>query len=143
MWNWVWRSELRGRAVTDMHNLSHLVQDIQLKKDTKDKCKWRLDEGGTFTVKGLRDMVDSKILDTSGSTFETSWCKLTPKKVCIFVWRLYHRRIPVRVVLDNMGIDLHSVYARVVRSQSNRWIIALFYAQKLSQFGIGCLSGWM
>ena len=109
VWNWGWRSELRGRAVTDMHNLSHLVQDIQLKKDTKDKCKWRLDEGGTFTVKGLRDMVDSKILDTTGSTFETSWCKLTPKKVCIFVWRLYHRRIPVRVVLDNMGIDLHSV----------------------------------
>nr|GEV01452.1 RNA-directed DNA polymerase, eukaryota, reverse transcriptase zinc-binding domain protein [Tanacetum cinerariifolium] len=32
VWNWVWRSDLRGRAVTDMHNLSNLVQDIQLKK---------------------------------------------------------------------------------------------------------------
>ncbi|GKC14123.1 RNA-directed DNA polymerase, eukaryota, reverse transcriptase zinc-binding domain protein [Tanacetum coccineum] len=65
--------------------------DIQLKKDTKDKCKWRLNDGGSFTVKGLRDMVDSKILEASGIIFETSW------------------RIPVRVVLDNMGIDLHSV----------------------------------
>ncbi|GKD28934.1 hypothetical protein Tco_1239712, partial [Tanacetum coccineum] len=41
VWNWVWRSDLRGMAITDMHNLSNLVQDIQLKKDTKDKCKWR------------------------------------------------------------------------------------------------------
>nr|GEU40874.1 RNA-directed DNA polymerase, eukaryota, reverse transcriptase zinc-binding domain protein [Tanacetum cinerariifolium] len=53
-------------------------------------------------------MVDSKILKAS-EIFETSWCKFIPKKVCIFVWHLYHRRIPVRVVLDNMGIDLHSV----------------------------------
>ncbi|GJR77459.1 RNA-directed DNA polymerase, eukaryota, reverse transcriptase zinc-binding domain protein [Tanacetum coccineum] len=79
------------------------------KKDIKDKCKWRLNDGGSFTVKGLRDMVDSKILEASGIIFETSWCKFIPKKVCIFVWRLYHRRIPIRVVLDNVGIDLHSV----------------------------------
>ncbi|GJV55435.1 RNA-directed DNA polymerase, eukaryota, reverse transcriptase zinc-binding domain protein [Tanacetum coccineum] len=70
---WVWRSDLRGRAITDMHNLSNLVQDIQLKKDTKDKCKWRLNDGGSFTVKGLRDIVDSKILEASGIIFETSW----------------------------------------------------------------------
>ncbi|GJV85609.1 hypothetical protein Tco_1525507 [Tanacetum coccineum] len=81
-WNWVGSADLiRGRAITDMHNLSNLVQDIQLKKDTKDKCKCRLNDGGSFTVKGFRNMVDSKILE----------------------------RIPVRVILDNMGIDLHSV----------------------------------
>ena len=60
-------------------------------------------------MKGLRDMVDSKIFEASGSIFEACWCKFNPKKVSIFFWRLYHRRIPVRVVLDNMGIDLHSV----------------------------------
>ncbi|GJZ37223.1 RNA-directed DNA polymerase, eukaryota, reverse transcriptase zinc-binding domain protein [Tanacetum coccineum] len=110
VWNWVWRrSDLSGRAVNDVHNLSDLVQYFRLKKDTKDTCKWRLNDGGSFTVKGLRDLVDSKILELTGSIFETSWCKLIPKKVCIFVCRLYHKRIPTLIVLDNMGIDLHSV----------------------------------
>ncbi|GKC71986.1 hypothetical protein Tco_1117869, partial [Tanacetum coccineum] len=81
VWNWVWRrSDLSGRAVNDVHNLSDLVQDFRLKKDNKDKCKWRLNDGGSFTVKGLRDLVDSKILEPTGSIFETSWCKLIPKK---------------------------------------------------------------
>ncbi|GKC13209.1 hypothetical protein Tco_1009991 [Tanacetum coccineum] len=120
VWNWVWRSDLRGRAITDMYNLSNLVQDIQLKKDTKDKCKWRLNDGGSFTVKGLRDMVDSKILEASGIIFETSWCKFIPKKVCIFVWRLYHRRIPVRVVLYNMGMrNIFSVEDVLNLAQAN------------------------
>ncbi|GJZ46362.1 hypothetical protein Tco_0593958 [Tanacetum coccineum] len=92
VWNWVWRrSDHRGRAVTDVHNLSDLVQDFRLKKDTKDKCKWRLNDSGSFTVKGLRDLVDSKILEPTWSIFETSW------------------RIPARIVPDNLGIDLHSV----------------------------------
>ncbi|GJR11518.1 hypothetical protein Tco_0794170 [Tanacetum coccineum] len=85
VWNWVWRSDLRGRAITDMHNLSNLVQDIQLKKDTKDKCKWRLNDGGSFTVKGFRDMVDSKILEASGIIFETSWKENRDKDAAIMI----------------------------------------------------------
>ncbi|GJR65479.1 hypothetical protein Tco_0011544 [Tanacetum coccineum] len=99
------------------------------KRDTKDKCKWRLNDGGRFTVKGLRDVVDSKILEPLGSIFETSWCKLIPKK-CASLFGVYI-----------IGESQLECCAFVVRSQVNRWIIALFYARKLSRSGIGCLSG--
>ncbi|XP_071697620.1 uncharacterized protein [Rutidosis leptorrhynchoides] len=35
--------------------------------------------------------------------------KLIPKKVEIFVWRLLHKKLPVRIELDKRGLDLHSV----------------------------------
>ncbi|GJV29957.1 hypothetical protein Tco_1386405 [Tanacetum coccineum] len=64
VWNWVWRrSDLRGRAVTDVHNLSDLVQYFRLKMILRTRAS-----GGSMMA-----------------------------------------RIPALIVLDNMGIDLHSV----------------------------------
>lgn len=40
---------------------------------------------------------------------QTEWCFLTPRKVCIFMWRLRWKRIPVRSVLHDKGIDWHSL----------------------------------
>nr|GFB02996.1 putative RNA-directed DNA polymerase, eukaryota, reverse transcriptase zinc-binding domain protein [Tanacetum cinerariifolium] len=85
----------------------------------------RLNDGGSFTVKGLRDMVDSKIPKPPGSIFETSWCKLIPKK-CASLFGV--------CVIGESQLEF---YALVVRSQVNRWIIALFYARKLSRSGYG------
>ncbi|GKA45537.1 RNA-directed DNA polymerase, eukaryota, reverse transcriptase zinc-binding domain protein, partial [Tanacetum coccineum] len=39
---------------------------------------------------------------------ETKWCKIVPRKVNVFMWRLKCGRIPVRTLLHNIGTDLHS-----------------------------------
>nr|GEW44049.1 cysteine-rich receptor-like protein kinase [Tanacetum cinerariifolium] len=49
VWNWEWRFDLKGRVVTDMHNLSNLVQDIQLKKIPRISAS-----GGSMMVVVLR-----------------------------------------------------------------------------------------
>lgn len=38
----------------------------------------------------------------------TKWSRIIPKNICIFIWRARIGRIPCRMVLDRMGLDLDS-----------------------------------
>ncbi|GJR39359.1 reverse transcriptase domain, reverse transcriptase zinc-binding domain protein [Tanacetum coccineum] len=78
---------------------------------TRDSWHWNLtqDEDGNFKVKDLAFMVDDVCLSVGNTTQETLWNKLAPKKVNVFVWRVLHGRILVRVELDKRGIDLDSL----------------------------------
>ncbi|GJU24505.1 putative RNA-directed DNA polymerase, eukaryota, reverse transcriptase zinc-binding domain protein [Tanacetum coccineum] len=71
--------------------------------------RWQISEDGKFSVKDLRDLIDEKTLGSTGRQFVTPWCKSIPKKVCVFIWRLYHGRFPVRTILNDIGIDLHTL----------------------------------
>ncbi|GKD87411.1 RNA-directed DNA polymerase, eukaryota, reverse transcriptase zinc-binding domain protein [Tanacetum coccineum] len=53
-------------------------------------------------------MVDEKVQGLRSSVEETKSCKIVPRKVNVFIWRLNYCRIPVRTLLDNIGMDLHS-----------------------------------
>ncbi|XP_071688855.1 uncharacterized protein [Rutidosis leptorrhynchoides] len=46
---------------------------------------------------------------TGNHSEETIWNSLVPKKIELFAWRAFQKRIPVRMELDKRGIDLHSV----------------------------------
>ncbi|PWA64534.1 Lipase, GDSL [Artemisia annua] len=64
-------------------------------------------------VVAMVDIVCSSSDLTLGSTrrqFVTPWCKSIPKKVCVFIWRLYHGRFPVRTILGDIGIDHHTLF---------------------------------
>ncbi|GJT56772.1 hypothetical protein Tco_0991826 [Tanacetum coccineum] len=98
-WEWCWRNTPRGRVMRDITELCNLVQSVQLNKNVKDKCRWELSEDGKFSVKDLRDLIDEKTLGSTGRQFATPWCKSIPKKVCVFIWRLFHGRFPVRTIL--------------------------------------------
>ena len=39
-------------------------------------------------------------------TQKLAWNKLIPRKINVFIWRVIHVPLPVRVALDNRGIDL-------------------------------------
>lgn len=60
-------------------------------------------------VKGLNTIIDEKVLQVNGSSIVTKWIKVVSRKVNIFIWRLRHMRVLVRVILDNMGIHLDSL----------------------------------
>lgn len=66
------------------------------------EAKWKREVHG----KSLKDMIDDKVLGENGGFLETKWNNVVPRKVNIFVWRLSQGRLPVRVALDRMGIDL-------------------------------------
>ena len=73
-----------------------------------DSWRWVLASDGVFSVKHIRELIDERILRSPAYVEETSWCKLVPRKVNVFIWRLKCGRIPVRSLLDHIGIDLHS-----------------------------------
>ncbi|XP_071708924.1 uncharacterized protein [Rutidosis leptorrhynchoides] len=64
---------------------------------------------GLFKVKILTSKIDEKILAANSSQHKTLRNNLVPKKIEIFVWRALRKRLPVRIELDKIGIDLHSV----------------------------------
>ncbi|GKB03950.1 RNA-directed DNA polymerase, eukaryota, reverse transcriptase zinc-binding domain protein [Tanacetum coccineum] len=71
--------------------------------------RWLLDaDDGRFMVKMLRELIDEKILHSTDGSQETKWNKVIPRKVCIMIWRLQQRRLPVLSWLHHIDIDLNS-----------------------------------
>ncbi|XP_071739248.1 uncharacterized protein [Rutidosis leptorrhynchoides] len=77
--------------------------------NNKDSWAWSLSSNGSLTVKKLAVLIDEKALAHFASLHLHMRNKLIPKKVEIFVWRLLHKRLPVRTELDKRGLDLNSV----------------------------------
>ncbi|GJV09607.1 RNA-directed DNA polymerase, eukaryota, reverse transcriptase zinc-binding domain protein [Tanacetum coccineum] len=94
-WMWDWARELRGRGLGDFEELMVLINFFFPNVLQEDSWRWIHDDDGAFTVKKLREMVDDKILNRTIGAQETKWCKIVPRKVCIFIWRLQRRRLPV------------------------------------------------
>ncbi|GJS77089.1 hypothetical protein Tco_0726970 [Tanacetum coccineum] len=66
---------------------------------------WKISDDGKFSVNIHRDLIDEKTLGSTRRQFVTPWCKSIPKKVYVFLWRLYHGRFPVCTILDDIGIN--------------------------------------
>lgn len=87
----------------------NLVNGVHPFQQKRDRWRWFIDETEEFKVKTLRELVDEKTLEGQGTVLVTKWNRWIPKKINVFVWRLRQRRIPTRMVLDHMGIDLDSI----------------------------------
>ncbi|GKC47558.1 RNA-directed DNA polymerase, eukaryota, reverse transcriptase zinc-binding domain protein, partial [Tanacetum coccineum] len=70
---------------------------------SEDTCVWNLSPNDTFTVKDARNIIDRKTLPFLPST---SWDKIIPRKVNIFMWRLSLDRLPHRLNLSLRGMDI-------------------------------------
>ncbi|GKD80551.1 RNA-directed DNA polymerase, eukaryota, reverse transcriptase zinc-binding domain protein [Tanacetum coccineum] len=73
---------------------------------SEDTCVWNLGPNGTFTVKDARNIIDQKTLPYLPST---SWDKIIPRKVNIFMWRLSLDRLPHRLNLSLRGMDIPAI----------------------------------
>ncbi|KAJ9536243.1 hypothetical protein OSB04_un000576 [Centaurea solstitialis] len=77
------------------------------KRSMKDLWAWELDRINGFSVKGLWKIL-AEVGREGNDGEKTVWLSLVPKKVNVFMWRLRRDRLPTRVVLDNLGVDLDS-----------------------------------
>lgn len=90
-----------------MGEFSSLFCNVCLRVGERDSWVWWLREDGEFSVETLRNMIDNNFLQVLDRASQTHWCSIVPRKVCIFIWRLRKRRVPVREVLHDKLIDLH------------------------------------
>nr|GEY37988.1 RNA-directed DNA polymerase, eukaryota, reverse transcriptase zinc-binding domain protein [Tanacetum cinerariifolium] len=75
-------------------------------KASEDTCVWNLGPNGTFTVKDARNIIDQKTLTSLPST---SWDKIIPRKVNIFMWRLSLDWLPHKLNLPLRGMDIPAI----------------------------------
>ncbi|GJW81895.1 putative retrotransposon protein, partial [Tanacetum coccineum] len=90
-----------------------------------------------------------KILRAVTYVEETSWCKFVPRKVNVFIWRLKCGQIPVRSILDHIGIDLDSTLCpcceNVVETIDHIMVrcplVSAVWSKIFLWWGIGCFNG--
>ena len=78
------------------------------KLGTVDKTSWEIDTHDGFSVKALRKAIEGTQGGVVGNSIGTTCLNEIPKKVYIFCWRAKLDRIPTRLVLDKMVVDLDS-----------------------------------
>ncbi|GKD60598.1 putative RNA-directed DNA polymerase, eukaryota, reverse transcriptase zinc-binding domain protein [Tanacetum coccineum] len=106
-WSWNW-----SRTSLGVRNLAHLCDMLneigQLNIDVNEyTCTWSLGPNGTFTVKDAHYRIDQNILPTLAHA--TTWDKSIPRKVNVFMWRLFLDRLPHRLNLSSRGMDISAI----------------------------------
>nr|GEY62585.1 RNA-directed DNA polymerase, eukaryota [Tanacetum cinerariifolium] len=96
-------------GVRNMAYLCDMLLEISL-VDThpvEDSCLWSMENDSLFSVGVSRRIIDSKLLPSLVPS--TSWDKILPRKVNIFIWRLSLDRLPHRLNISSCGIDIPKI----------------------------------
>ncbi|GKA82233.1 RNA-directed DNA polymerase, eukaryota [Tanacetum coccineum] len=73
----------------------------------EDSCLWSMAINGLFSVETFRRINDSKLIPSL--VLSSSWDKILPHKVNIFIWRLSLDRLPHILNLSSLGIDIPKI----------------------------------
>ncbi|GJX25240.1 RNA-directed DNA polymerase, eukaryota, reverse transcriptase zinc-binding domain protein [Tanacetum coccineum] len=84
-----------------------------------DSCVWNLSTDGSFSVNMARNLIDDHSLPSLAPS--TRWYKMIPKKVNIFMWRMFLDRLPNRVNLSSRSLDHDSIACMVCNSSCDDW----------------------
>lgn len=74
-------------------------------RDCLDKWEWIIGTDGSFEVSNTIKHIDYIILQED--IVQTTWCRLVPIKLNVFLWRVLRDRIPTTENLVKRGIDIH------------------------------------
>ncbi|KAJ9553481.1 hypothetical protein OSB04_017526 [Centaurea solstitialis] len=107
-WTWSWRRPPRGRELGELEDLTNRLAESSPIRDKSDVIEWKLDDSKEYKVKRMQELQE-EVEPSTSPTIKTKWNKIVPKKVCILAWRARLGRLPCRVSLDRMGIDLDSI----------------------------------
>ncbi|GJU56189.1 RNA-directed DNA polymerase, eukaryota, reverse transcriptase zinc-binding domain protein [Tanacetum coccineum] len=106
-WSWNWsRNDLGVRNTAYFRDLLIEISRVDI-STVRDTCIWSLAKDDIFSVKEARRVIDDKILPSLATS--TSWDKILPRKVNIFMWRLMLDQLPHRLNLSSRGINIQSI----------------------------------
>ncbi|GKA50964.1 putative RNA-directed DNA polymerase, eukaryota, reverse transcriptase zinc-binding domain protein [Tanacetum coccineum] len=111
LWAWDWRRPVNGRrALADLNNLLMDIGSLNVEVD-RDCVVSTLSTDGSYSVSFIRKHIDNCMIANSFPS--TRWCKIIPRKVNIFMWRLLLDRLPHRLNLSSRGLDIDSILCPV------------------------------
>ncbi|XP_071728124.1 uncharacterized protein [Rutidosis leptorrhynchoides] len=133
-WNWV--RSLTGRLCGELDQIISVITCSLPLENGNFLWKWVLYNSGFYNTRCVSSKINEESLPRNNNPSETMRNNLLPQKVGIFVWRVAHERIPVRVELDKRGIDLDSLLCplcnNVVESVDHA-IISCSFAKEMWQ----------
>ncbi|KAL4557110.1 hypothetical protein LXL04_035280 [Taraxacum kok-saghyz] len=107
-WNFRWRRPIRGgEEASQLRNLMVVLDSVSL-SHTPDRWTWELDHSGEFSVRSLRQHLDSIWLPIVAQP--TRWNGAVPIKINVFIGKVMLNRLPCRSQLVLRGIDVESVF---------------------------------
>ncbi|GJT89353.1 RNA-directed DNA polymerase, eukaryota, reverse transcriptase zinc-binding domain protein [Tanacetum coccineum] len=106
-WSWDWYRPINGgRTLADLNSLLMDLSSVILSNDV-DVVSSSLSSDGIYSVSDVRIHIDDCMLLNSLPC--TRWFKAIPRKVNIFMWRLFLDRLPHRLNLSSRGLDIDSI----------------------------------
>ncbi|GJT30713.1 RNA-directed DNA polymerase, eukaryota, reverse transcriptase zinc-binding domain protein [Tanacetum coccineum] len=113
---------LHSSGYIPLNSFRFSVGDGSLVRFWKDTCSldinverdspiFTLSTDNTFSVNVARKFLDDCLLPSSLPC--TRWYKVLPRKVNIFMWRLFLDRLPHRLNLSSRGLDIESIMCLV------------------------------
>ncbi|GJV12654.1 RNA-directed DNA polymerase, eukaryota, reverse transcriptase zinc-binding domain protein [Tanacetum coccineum] len=107
LWAWDWHHPVNGgRALVDLNNLLIDIGSLNVEVD-RDCVISSLSIDGSYLVSFIRKHIDNCMI--ANSLLSTRWCKIIPRKVNIFMWRLLLDRLPHRLNISSRGLDIDSI----------------------------------
>ncbi|XP_071688022.1 uncharacterized protein [Rutidosis leptorrhynchoides] len=118
--------EPRWRSSTDLENLEQDLRSLPLPSNNPDTWTWKHEKNGKYSSSSLAKMSTDARMVNIPLPDPTLLNTLIPQKVGIFMWRVQKNRLPVRIELDNKGIDLHTVLCPFCNNEPESIQHALF-----------------
>nr|GEV51571.1 ribonuclease H-like domain-containing protein [Tanacetum cinerariifolium] len=100
------RVPMGGIKADQYDELSSRLGSIRLVQ-MNDRWVWSLTGSGDLSVKSIRNLLDDSLL--SSNSLPTRWVKVIPNKINVFAWKVQKDRLPCRLNLSWLGIDIPSL----------------------------------
>ncbi|GKC59498.1 RNA-directed DNA polymerase, eukaryota, reverse transcriptase zinc-binding domain protein [Tanacetum coccineum] len=124
------------KSVLNLYSIS--TGEVAL-SDHKDSWLWSLNSSNEYTVASVRALVDANtlVLDTTA----THWNRNVPIKVNVFLWRLALNKLPSKVNLDRIGIDVGSTLCSIC-GEDVETVNHIFFSCEMAKDLWALLSKW-
>nr|GEW21097.1 RNA-directed DNA polymerase, eukaryota, reverse transcriptase zinc-binding domain protein [Tanacetum cinerariifolium] len=101
-----------GRTKTEFDNLIFDIANMESDELAySDPCVLSFSNDDSFSVNMVRKHIDERTLLSLSPC--TRWYKMIPKKVNIFMWRMFLDKLPNRLNLSSHGLDVYSISCMV------------------------------
>ncbi|KAJ0683034.1 putative reverse transcriptase zinc-binding domain-containing protein [Helianthus annuus] len=112
---WLWRHD--PETADETKELSDILSALSTFSlgNSNDVWKWLGDQSGTFSVKSAKNIMLGS--GDVNARFVLNWCKWTPSKCNLLVWRAEMDRIPTYDALNIRGVTIGDGLCALCRSE--------------------------
>ncbi|GJZ38825.1 putative RNA-directed DNA polymerase, eukaryota, reverse transcriptase zinc-binding domain protein [Tanacetum coccineum] len=138
-WSWNWFRPINGgRVLADLNSLFMELGSVNLSNKV-DSVSSSLSSDGSYSVSDVRKHIDDCLLLNPIPC--TRWCKVIPRKVNIFMWRLFLDRLPHRLNLSLRGLDIDYIMCPLCNNhvESN---VHVFFSCYIARDVWSLVRGW-